>query len=90
MLKNNILQRDCTLSSLYYQTKLPLDIEVLIPADDLVRLLSAFVEGMDLSDLYKTYGKVKKSQASPRQLLKIAIYASMNRLYSSRDIGLSS
>ena len=86
MLKNNILQRDCTLSSLYYQTKLPLDIEVLIPADDLVRLLSAFVEGMDLSDLYKTYGKVKKSQASPRQLLKIAIYASMNRLYSSRDI----
>ena len=86
MLKNNILQRDYTLSSLYYQTKLPLDIEVLIPADDPVRLLSAFVEGMDLSDLYKTYGKVKKSQASPRQLLKIAIYASMNRLYSSRDI----
>lgn len=86
MNKNKILQKDYTLSSLYYQIKLPLDLEILIPADDPVRLLSAFVEGMELSDLYKTYGKIKKNQASPRQLFKIIIYASMNRIYSSRDI----
>jgi len=54
MNKNKILQKDYTLSSLYYQIKLPLDLEILIPADDPVRLLSAFVEGMELSDLYKT------------------------------------
>ena len=83
---NKILQKDYTLSSLYYQIKLPLDVEILIPADDPVRLLSAFVEGMELSDLYKTYGKIKKNQASPRQLFKIMVYASMNRIYSSRDI----
>ena len=83
---NKILQKDYTLSSLYYQVKLPLDVEILIPADDPVRLLSAFVEGMELSDLYQTYGKIKKNQATPRQLLKIMVYASMNRLYSSRDI----
>ena len=83
---NKILQKDYTLSSLYYQIKLPLDVEILIPADDPVRLLSTFVEGMELSDLYRTYGKIKKDQATPRQLLKIMIYASMNRLYSSRDI----
>lgn len=41
---------------------------------------------MELSDLYKIYGKIKKNQASPRQLFKIIIYASMNRIYSSRDI----
>ena len=86
MLKPKILQKDYTLSSLYYQIKLPLDIEKNIPADDSVRLLSAFVEGMELSDLYNTYGKIKKDQASPRQLLKIIIYAGMNRIYSSRDI----
>ena len=57
-----------------------------IPADDPVRLLSAFVEGMELSDLYQTYGKIKKNQATPRQLFKIMVYASMNRIYSSRDI----
>lgn len=86
MLLNQILQKDYTLSSLYYQIKLPLDLEILIPADDPVRLLSAFVEGMELRDLYKTYGKIKKNQATPRQLFKIIIYSSMNRIYSSRDI----
>lgn len=44
------------------------------------------MEGMKLSDLYNTYGKIKKDQFSPRQLLKIVIYAGMNRIYSSRDI----
>ena len=83
---NKILQKDYTLSSLYYQIKLPLDVEILIPADDPVRLLSAFVEGMELNDLYQTYGKIKKNQATPRQLFKIMVYASMNRIYSSRDI----
>ena len=60
--------------------------EVMIPADDPVRLLSAFVEGMDLSELYATYDRVRKNQASPRQMLKIMIYASMNRLFASREI----
>lgn len=83
---NKLLQKDYTLSSLYYQIKLPLDVEILIPADDPVRLLSAFVEGMELSELYQTYGKIKKNQATPRQLFKIMVYASMNRIYSSRDI----
>ena len=44
------------------------------------------MEGMKLSDLYNTYGKIKKDQVSPKQLLKIVIYAGMNRIYSSRDI----
>ena len=89
MLLKQLLQKDYTTSSLYYQIKLPLDFEILIPADDPVRLLSAFVEGMQLRDLYKTYGKIKKNQVSPKQLFKIIIYASMNRLYSSRDIEIA-
>ena len=60
--------------------------EIMIPADDPVRLLSAFVEGMDLSELYATYDRIRKNQATPRQMLKIMIYASMNRLFSSREI----
>ena len=51
-----------------------------------VRLVSAFVEEMDLSELYKTYGRIRKNQATPRQMLKLIIYAVMNRIYSSRDI----
>ena len=63
-----------------------MDIEILIPANDPVRLLNAFVEEMDLSDLYQTYGRIRKNQASPRQLLKIMIYANMNHIYSTRRI----
>ena len=86
MTKNIQIHKDYSLSSFNYQFKLPFEMEVLIPNNDPVRLLSAFVEGMDLTDLYQTYGKIKKDQASPRQLFKIVIYAAMNRIYSSRDI----
>jgi transposase len=71
---------------LYHQIKLPLEIDISIPSDDPVRLLSAFVEEMNLSDLYETYDRIRKGQASPRQMLKVVIYAAMNRIYSSRDI----
>ncbi len=83
---NKIIQRDYTSFSLYYQIKLPLDLEISIPSDDPVRLVSAFVEEMDLSELYKTYGRIRKNQATPRRMLKLVIYAAMNRIYSSRDI----
>ena len=60
--------------------------KVLISNDDPLRLLSAFVEELELSDLYRTYGKTKKDQPTPRQMFKIIIYAAMNHIYSSRDI----
>lgn len=60
--------------------------DVMIPSDDPVRLLSAFVEEMDLSDLYQTYQRIRKNRATPRQLLKIVIYAGMNGIFSSREI----
>ena len=82
----DILQGDYTLSNSYFQIKLPIDLEPMIPADDPVRLLSACVEGMDLSELYETYDRIRKNQATPKQLFKIIVYANMNRLYSSRDI----
>ena len=62
------------------------ELEISIPSDDPIRLVSAFVEEMDLSELYKTYGRIRKNQATPRQMLKLVIYAVMNRIYSSRDI----
>ena len=51
-----------------------------------MRLLGQFVEELDLSDLYSTYSKVKENQVSPRQMLKIMLYAYHERNYSSRGI----
>ncbi|WP_418222888.1 IS1182 family transposase [Clostridium isatidis] len=86
MQKQNILQKDYTINQKFYQLKLPLNIDYMIPANDSVRLLSQFVEEMDLTDLYSTYSKIKENQVSPRKMLKIMIYGYMNKIYSSRDI----
>ena len=58
----------------------------MIPDNDPVRLLNACVEGMDLSELYKTYTRVPKNLATPKQLFKIVAYAAMSGTYSSRKI----
>lgn len=78
--------KDYTLIQSGYQLVLPLNLECIIPSDDKVRLLSQFVEELDLTDLYRTYERVRKSSVTPRQMLKVVLYAAMNHLYSSRDI----
>jgi transposase len=82
----NITQRDYTIYGGIYQLKLPLNIEYIIPKDDSVRLLSQIVEEMDLSQLYQTYFRIRKNQATPKQMLKVMLYAYMNHYYSSRKI----
>ncbi|WP_418223233.1 IS1182 family transposase [Clostridium isatidis] len=89
MHKENILQKNYTLNQKFYQLKLPLNIDYMIPVNDSVRLLSQFVEEMDLTDLYSTYSKIKENQVSPMKMLKIMLYAYMNGIYSSRDIELA-
>lgn len=81
------LHQNYTLWGDGYQVVLPLELGYLIPADDEVRLLSQFVERMFLGDLYQTYYREgKKGEPTPRQMLKITLYAYMNHLFSSRQI----
>ena len=55
MRKPIFLHKNYTLNEGGYQLKLPLNLETIIPEDDSVRLLSQFVEGMDLTDLYSKH-----------------------------------
>ena len=80
------LQKEYSQLNGFYQLKLPLNIECMIPNNDSVRLLSQCIEEMDLTELYQTYSRIRENQASPRQLLKIVLYAYMNHIYSSRQI----
>ena len=86
MTKHINLQKNYSLNQGGYQLKLPLNIETMIPEDDSVRLLSQFVEAMDLTDLYSTYERI--NSVSPRTLLKIVLYSYMNGDYSSRSMEL--
>ena len=87
MTKHINLQKNYSENSNGYQLKLPLNIETIIPEDDSVRLLSQFVEAMDLTDLYSTYERIKS--VTPRTLLKIVLYSYMNGDYSSRSMELN-
>ena len=87
MSKHINLQKNYSLNQSGYQLKLPLNIETIIPEDDSVRLLSQFVEAMDLTDLYSTYKRI--NSVSPRTLLKIVLYSYMNGDYSSRSMELN-
>lgn len=87
MTKHIKLQKNYSLNQSGYQLKLPLNLETVIPDDDSVRLLSQFVEAMDLTDLYSTYERI--NSLSPRTLLKIVLYSYMNGDYSSRSMELN-
>ena len=86
MLNSNILHKNYTLNQNGFQLKLPLNLECIIPENDSVRLLSQFVEAMDLTDLYSTYERIRENHASPRILLKVVLYSYMNGDFSSRSI----
>lgn len=86
MQKQNILHKNYTVNQRFFQLKLPFDIDCIIPENDSVRLLSQFVEEMDLRDLYSTYSRIRENQATPRHMLKIVLYSYMNHSYSSRDM----
>lgn len=82
-----ILHKDYTHFNGNYQLVLPLNLDYMIPKDDSVRLLSQFIERMFLGDLYRTYCREgQEHEPTPRQLLKIMLYAYMNHIYSSRGI----
>ena len=87
MRKPIFLYKNYTLNEGGYQLKLSLNLETIIPEDDSVRLLSQFVEEMDLTDLYSTYERI--NSVSPKTLLKIVLYSYMNGDYSSRSMELN-
>lgn len=71
----------------YYQLVLPFNLEVLIPEDDSVRLLSHILEGLNYEALYMAYSSVgRKPAVEPKILFKVLTYAYMNNIYSSRQI----
>lgn len=65
-----------------------MEIDACIPDNDSVRLISQFVEEMDLTDLYDTYERMPSQKyASPEIMLKIMLYAyHEGREISSRSI----
>lgn len=65
---------------------LPMDLDELIPADHLVRVVNQFVDQMDLAPLIARYKGGGTSSYHPKMMLKVFVYAYTQKIYSSRRI----
>jgi transposase len=85
--KNITQQKNYTEFNGYYQLVLPLNLEMLIPEDESVRLLSQILEGFNYTKLYKAYSSEgRKPAVDPKTMFKVLTYAYSNNTYSSRKI----
>ena len=85
-MKHNTKQVDYTLYETGRQLKPPMETEIIIAADDPVRLVNAVVERMDIRKIERSYSQDGRNEYPPRILLKVMIYAYMRLIYSSREI----
>ena len=70
-----------------HQLGLPISFENIIPDDDSVILLYDVTEGLNYTDLYKTYSTNGRNPVIlPKTIFRIIIYGYMERVYSSRNL----
>jgi len=81
------LQQDYTKNSGTIQLVLPIATEILIPANDSVRLLSQVLEELDYTKLYRAYShKGRNPAVSPKNLFKVLVYGYMSDIKTSRAL----
>lgn len=86
-MRNNQQQNDYTKFNRNYQLVLPIDVEILIPEDDSVRLLSQILEELNYEKLYRAYSRTGRNPAvDPKIMFKVFTYAYASNIYSSRKI----
>ena len=64
----------------------PPSLDELIPSNHVVRIVSAVIDRLDISEILSTYKGGGNSCFDPRMILKVLIYAYLNNIYSSRKI----
>ena len=79
MKKNNIIP--------IHQIGFPISFENIIPEDDSVRMLYDVMEGLDYTELNKTYSTIGRNPAVlPETMFAIIVYGYMEGIYSSRAL----
>lgn len=71
------------------QLKLPVDVEIMIPENHLVKIVNSAVEKMNIDPLVEKYKGGGTSSYHPKMMLKVLVYAYTQKVYSSRQIAKS-
>ena len=66
--------------------RLPMNLEIIIPSEEPVRLLNAVLEELDYRKLTATYSRLGRIEYSPRLLFKVVLYGCSRGIYKSREI----
>lgn len=70
-----------------HQIGFPINVEIIIPEDDSVRLLYEVRSGLDYSCLYKNYSTIGRNAViTPETLFRILVYGYMECIYSSGEL----
>ena len=85
-MKQNYTQVEYTAYGTGYQVCLPMNLEIIIPSDEPVRLLSAVTEELDYRRLTATYSRLGRIEYSPRLLFKIVLYGCSRGIYKTREL----
>lgn len=86
-MKTNILQLKDTVKHVEMQVVMPLDLGIVIDADDRVRTLIEVTQRLDYTKLKRTYQRQpRRREATPKQMFQITILAFMLGVYSTRKI----
>lgn len=67
-----------------HQLILPMNIGTLIPEDDSVRLLAKVTDELNYEKFYAAHNRLGRPASSPKVLVRILLYATMNGIWSSR------
>ncbi len=65
---------------------MPMNLEIIIPSDEPVRLLSAVTEELDYRRLTATYSRLGRIEYSPRLLFKVVLYGCSRGIFKTREI----
>lgn len=68
------------------QLALPVELEVFIPDNHIVRIVDQIIDSIDISPLLELYKGGGSSAYHPKMLLKVIVYAYTQRIYSGRVI----
>ena len=87
MLKHQLSQKDYSKFPRNYQLKLCSELDILLPADESVRLLSEVMEEMDYTNLYRAYAHGgRKPKTSPPAMFKVLVYGNMEGKFASSEV----
>lgn len=68
------------------QLKLPIELEICIPDNHLVKIVNSAIEKMNIDPLIAKYKGGGTSAYHPKMMLKVLVYAYSQKVYSSRKI----